>query len=365
MSNQVGRNDPCPCGSGKKYKKCCGVKDAIPITVLLERDAVALHSQIIDYAVSEFSGELGKDFKEKLEYLVIKDQQKELQFYVLAHTVWFTFFGDLGDGTTIFERFMKEKGDTILRPKLREIAETWTNARPVAGPVLSVSGERLQIRDVLTDEVLDIKLLSPVKTSEQAYGIAIVIPFGEDKIFFWEPFDYKSPLKGNEEKYLKNEFAASPFDDPVKFLAKDFLIIMNQLPLFAVKYGAEDIQWEKPAHKETAGLLEKGLASYDNAYEATITAFALWNSYCKKNPDQRRKPATYAAAIHYLLLNMNPKTKMTKKDAAELYNISASALSAALNDIEESIADEIEQFATAMSEDMAAAAQAAPAKEEK
>jgi preprotein translocase subunit SecA len=21
-----GRNDPCPCGSGKKYKKCCGAK---------------------------------------------------------------------------------------------------------------------------------------------------------------------------------------------------------------------------------------------------------------------------------------------------------------------------------------------------
>ncbi|NLK95454.1 MAG: hypothetical protein GX275_09740 [Clostridiales bacterium] len=23
--NKVGRNDPCPCGSGKKYKKCCGM----------------------------------------------------------------------------------------------------------------------------------------------------------------------------------------------------------------------------------------------------------------------------------------------------------------------------------------------------
>ena len=21
---KVGRNDPCPCNSGKKYKKCCG-----------------------------------------------------------------------------------------------------------------------------------------------------------------------------------------------------------------------------------------------------------------------------------------------------------------------------------------------------
>ena len=22
--NKIGRNDPCPCGSGKKYKQCCG-----------------------------------------------------------------------------------------------------------------------------------------------------------------------------------------------------------------------------------------------------------------------------------------------------------------------------------------------------
>jgi preprotein translocase subunit SecA len=25
-SMTVGRNEPCPCGSGKKYKKCCGAK---------------------------------------------------------------------------------------------------------------------------------------------------------------------------------------------------------------------------------------------------------------------------------------------------------------------------------------------------
>ncbi|MTW20687.1 zinc chelation protein SecC [Allochromatium palmeri] len=28
LSDKVGRNDPCPCGSGKKYKKCCGASDA-------------------------------------------------------------------------------------------------------------------------------------------------------------------------------------------------------------------------------------------------------------------------------------------------------------------------------------------------
>ena len=30
----VGRNDPCPCGSGKKYKRCCGAVVAInPVSV--------------------------------------------------------------------------------------------------------------------------------------------------------------------------------------------------------------------------------------------------------------------------------------------------------------------------------------------
>ena len=24
-SRKIGRNEPCPCGSGKKYKKCCGM----------------------------------------------------------------------------------------------------------------------------------------------------------------------------------------------------------------------------------------------------------------------------------------------------------------------------------------------------
>jgi len=26
--SDIGRNDPCPCGSGKKYKRCCLAKDA-------------------------------------------------------------------------------------------------------------------------------------------------------------------------------------------------------------------------------------------------------------------------------------------------------------------------------------------------
>ncbi len=30
---KVGRNDPCPCGSGKKVKKCCGGMPTAPSTL--------------------------------------------------------------------------------------------------------------------------------------------------------------------------------------------------------------------------------------------------------------------------------------------------------------------------------------------
>jgi len=33
----VGRNDPCPCGSGKKYKKCCMGNLAIPASGQADR----------------------------------------------------------------------------------------------------------------------------------------------------------------------------------------------------------------------------------------------------------------------------------------------------------------------------------------
>lgn len=36
MGHKVRRNAPCPCGSGKKYKKCCLTKDAISNTLFEE-----------------------------------------------------------------------------------------------------------------------------------------------------------------------------------------------------------------------------------------------------------------------------------------------------------------------------------------
>lgn len=41
MSDKIGRNDPCPCGSGKKYKACCLLKQEQKMTSLKGRKFTA------------------------------------------------------------------------------------------------------------------------------------------------------------------------------------------------------------------------------------------------------------------------------------------------------------------------------------
>src|SRR5690606_16248117 len=36
--DMVGRNDPCPCGSGKKYKKCCGREEAVDLQQVIDAE---------------------------------------------------------------------------------------------------------------------------------------------------------------------------------------------------------------------------------------------------------------------------------------------------------------------------------------
>jgi len=46
----IGRNEPCPCGSGKKYKRCCALKStktSLPLRIVITLVAVCLLGGLI------------------------------------------------------------------------------------------------------------------------------------------------------------------------------------------------------------------------------------------------------------------------------------------------------------------------------
>ena len=48
---EIGRNDPCPCGSGKKYKKCCMIKPLKRKVTLLSSGLAAKPLDLFQRAV--------------------------------------------------------------------------------------------------------------------------------------------------------------------------------------------------------------------------------------------------------------------------------------------------------------------------
>jgi tetratricopeptide (TPR) repeat protein len=70
MSNKPGRNDPCPCGSGQKYKRCCLPKDQIAESAALAEAAAARAAQAAQHDHShegcDFCGHLSDDSEDEL-----------------------------------------------------------------------------------------------------------------------------------------------------------------------------------------------------------------------------------------------------------------------------------------------------------
>ena len=70
-----GRNDPCLCGSGKKYKKCCG---ALSELLDFDGDPFTRYSQLIMAAKIKLDQFYGQQ---------IKKVNKEIKEHFLAFTV--------------------------------------------------------------------------------------------------------------------------------------------------------------------------------------------------------------------------------------------------------------------------------------
>ena len=99
MSKKIGRNTPCPCGSGKKYKKCCLLGDWIDgktVSELLE-DAAG-------WILNE--PELDNEFEAVLEEYGNAWVMKESDFDLLLDA--FIFDRKLEGGETPFQHFLNQ-----------------------------------------------------------------------------------------------------------------------------------------------------------------------------------------------------------------------------------------------------------------
>ncbi|MDE3840131.1 hypothetical protein C0966_12315 [Bacillus methanolicus] len=345
MNGKVGRNDPCPCGSGKKYKKCHGAKETVSINQILENELLNLQRQIIDFALFHFESEILEDFEFLREMLILSDESEE-EFYEFIHTFWFTCFELLDDGETIMKHFISQQLPKIKRPRLQEILRSWADPELVAGKIAAVDENHLVVKDTLRKESFTINLFENMQGYEKGeYVFAILLPYGQNYYSFPSCFNLPKESVAVYEKFVKTEFAVSGYEDEKEFLMDYFLELMNHAPEAANKIEIDAIDWKHDSNRKVAYMFEEDMESIGELRTFIDAGIILWAEFCRRTNKRIQNPSIYVAALQYLLSMILPtRYSLTQKELAKEYGVSANSISARYNEMYDILEDEIDKL---------------------
>jgi SEC-C motif len=143
----IGRNEPCPCGSGRKYKKCCFATGGggAPYTqtdreVALQRLLGSIHADDMDAAREYLWGKHFPVLAKWKDPALLDMAECALQGWVC--------FDELDDGETLAEDILQHERD--LGPGVRRYIETGRASAMKLYEVVAVApGSGITLRDVL------------------------------------------------------------------------------------------------------------------------------------------------------------------------------------------------------------------------
>ncbi len=172
---KIGRNQPCPCGSGKKYKKCCLSKAAAPSNELYYRRLSEAHDRLVDRLMSHADRIFGRESVDVAmhEFLLWPEAEDEISEEMLDRTgplfwPWYVFNWEYDpidvevelsgpEDRTVAELYAGDRGarlDTLERRLIDGI-----NRKPYSFlEVLStVRGRGMTLKDILKGTRIEVQ----------------------------------------------------------------------------------------------------------------------------------------------------------------------------------------------------------------
>ncbi|WP_348775028.1 SEC-C metal-binding domain-containing protein [Psychrobacillus sp. NEAU-3TGS] len=135
----IGRNDPCPCGSGKKYKKCCESKETITIeevqTEELERILQTFYDEYPERKDVPAFQELVEKWNDSLK--------QYLDMEMIEAIVLDEFF--FHHKPEIWTNYLEKQRKKIVRPSTLNAIKQWKEPRVFVGEVIDVDDHYMTV----------------------------------------------------------------------------------------------------------------------------------------------------------------------------------------------------------------------------
>lgn len=320
----VGRNDPCTCGSGKKYKKCCESKAVFTIEEVqseeLERflqnfyDGYPKKPDLQAYLdlVQQWRERLGQYLVEEMIEAIVMDEF----FFHHKRDIWMNYL----------ERQRKK----VVRPSVAEVLDTWHEPRVFIGEVIGVDEAYMTVKNSLEDEIIQLRRESEKPVPVGVHLYCFVLPDGSSEengylavsslIFF--PTDHKKVF----DVFVKR-FEAQNNESSAAYLKDNGIGFWTLLGEDGYD-GSEFTNFEVGVLHEAMAFLE------ENGRESDQLMDILEDYLVEQQPNARKDVAIAAGAIRFgqdqsLFESLN----MTVKEIAESFNVSTSSLNKYYRDL--------------------------------
>lgn len=344
-----GRNDPCPCGSGKKYKKCCGATNVLSFEGAQIKEMSVLQDELMAYAFSKHKRELEQKLTELVQQLPISSEdledEEDRETLFLHLYMWLIFNDRLDKGKTIAQSFVTSKLRSPLRSSVRSVVESWNQLKPSIHKVLHYENEDIALlKNVYTDEQTKVSLKTTLYTPEEfdmelpLEGDLLVgylyagTNYGHFFLHFLEiDGEYADDFLEDVDQLLGDDLYDSPEDAIADHYPQIAALILHPpTPTLT----ADSVEWGKPQYESVAQIMENGMKDSGFSPEIISLGVQFWMIYCHRAKPVVRKPEVYAAAIEYTLGMAFPVgVPPTQTELAEKYGVSTASLSARYWDI--------------------------------
>src|SRR5262245_56588523 len=160
---KIGRNDPCPCGSGKKYKQChLPLEEAAQAEQLRLRRAVDTLMPKIVTAAQDQAAATPAAFERFWNGKYTPDQMQDLDDLegrgAERFLTWFAFDFPLSQDHTLVELLAADSGLPDLSDDEARLLKGWAAVRMRPYVVQSVlKGQGMQVADLLDEQPYDVE----------------------------------------------------------------------------------------------------------------------------------------------------------------------------------------------------------------
>lgn len=320
--SKIGRNDPCPCGSGKKYKKCCGKNNVIEFNpTLYNNELEQLHEDLIHFSMEQFEFELMKHVQPYIDSYLGEVSSAERDAYLVTVVSWFILNQPIENGRTIFDIFHSRQRDKIKHPRTQKVFSTWSHIKPSVFEIMSIDQQAgfMIVQDIRTHETYSCIYHKAMTDSIENILVGTLLPYVHKYDFLLDTV--KVPHEQREqiiELFEQMGINHENIDDFFpEFLGRVFHLNEPQT-----------IEWIDPQHEKVAKVFSKQMTEKSMDDLTIETGVHIWNLYCLRHHPNIQKPGAHAAALDYFIQQtLIEGERSTQAEIAKEYGTTASTVS--------------------------------------